>query len=151
MRLSELLSEETITISLSHDDKNGVIEELLDVAMKSGQIKDRAVALKAVLDREALMSTGLERGVAVPHAKTNAVENITMALGVSADGIDFESADGGKSHIFFFLLAPESAAAANVQVLAQIARLTSDVEFTKEMKAAETPAEALKTIKDLEI
>lgn len=151
MRLSELLSEETITISLSHEDKNGIIEELLDVAMKSGQIKDREMAFKAVMDREALMSTGLERGVAVPHAKTGAVSSITMALGLSSRGVDFDSADGGKSHIFFFLLAPESAAAANVQVLAQIARITSDVEFCKKMKEVKTPQDALRTIRDLEI
>jgi len=150
MRLSALLSEETITISLSHKDKQGIIEELLDLAMKTGQINDRAVALKAVIDRENLMSTGLEKGVAVPHAKSKAAEDLAMALGISKEGIDFRSADGEPSHLFFFLLAPEAAAGPNVQVLAQIARLTSDPNFRKALKEARSPREALDIIEDVE-
>ena len=150
MRLSDLLNEDTITISLSHKDKQGVIEELLDFAMKGGKIKDRAVALKAVMDRENLMSTGLERGVAVPHAKSNVTEDLTMALGISEEGIDFQSADGKPSHLFFFLLAPEAAAGPNVRVLAQIARLTSDPDFCKALKEASLPREVLGIIKAAE-
>lgn len=150
MRLSNLLSVDTVTIFEGHRDKQGVIEELLDLAMKTGKIKDRAGALKSVLDREALMSTGLERGVAVPHAKSKAAEDLAMALGVSREGIDFESADGKPSHLFFFLLAPEAAAGPNVQVLAQIARLTKDPGFCKALREAASPEAALKVIKDAE-
>ena len=150
MRLSELLNEDTITISLSNKDKQGVIEELLDLAFKSGKIKDRSVALKAITDREALMSTGLERGVAVPHAKSKAVDDLTMALGVSSEGIDFQSADGKPSHLFFLLLAPEAAAGPNVKVLAQIARLTSDLSFCEDLKKASSSQEILDIIKDAE-
>lgn len=150
MRLSDLLVEETITISLAHQDKRGIIEVLLDLAMKTGRIQDREVALKAVLDREELMSTGLERGVAVPHAKTKAAEDLVMALGISKEGIDFDSADGNPSHLFFFLLAPETAAGPNVKVLAQIARLTSDDDFCQSLKSAASPGEVLDVIKDAE-
>jgi len=150
MRLSDLLSEETIVVSLSHKDKQGVIEELLNLAMKTGKVQDRAVALKAVLDREQLMSTGLERGVAVPHAKTKSAMDLAMALGISKEGLDFQSADGKPSHLFFFLLAPETAAGPNVKVLAQIARLTSDPSFCKSLREAASPKEALEIIKDAE-
>ena len=150
MKLSDLLTEETITISLIHKDKQGIIEELLDLAMKTGKIKDRATALKAVMDRENLMSTGLEKGIAVPHAKTKAVDDLAMSLGISADGIDFQSADGKPSHLFFFLLAPETAAGPNVQVLAQIARLTSDQSFCEALKSASSPSEVLQIIRDAE-
>ena len=150
MRLSDLLMEDTITISLGCRDKQGVIEELLDLTMKTGKVKDRAVALKAVLDRENLMSTGLERGVAVPHAKTKAAEDLVMALGVCKEGIDFDSADGKPSHLFFFLLAPEAAAGPNVKVLAQIARLTSDGDFCQGLSQATTPREVLDIISDAE-
>lgn len=150
MRLSSLLTEETITTSLGHRDKQGIIEELLDLAIKTGKVKDRAAALKAVLDREDLMSTGLERGVAVPHAKTKTAEDLVMALGVSGSGIDFQSADGKPSHLFFFLLAPESAAGPNVKVLAQIARLTSDPMFCDSMKTAKSPKDVLDIMKDAE-
>lgn len=150
MRLSGLLTEETITVSLSHTEKRGVIEELLDLAMKTGKISDRSAALQAVLDREELMSTGLERGVAVPHAKTKTADDLVMALGISGGGLDFDSADGKPSHLFFFLLAPEAAAGPNVKVLAQIARLTSDADFCESLKKAETAAEVLDIIKDAE-
>lgn len=150
MKLSGLLSEETITVQLTHTDKQGIIEELLDLAMKTGKIQDRAAALKAVLDREALMSTGLEKGVAVPHAKTPVAEDLVMALGISKEGLDFQSADGKASHLFFFLLAPETAAGPNVKVLAQIARLTSDAGFCEELKTSESPEHVLETIRSAE-
>ena len=150
MRLSGLLNEETIIISLSDKDKQGVIEELLDLAMRTGKITDRATALKAVMDREQLMSTGLEKGVAVPHAKSSAASELTMSLGISKEGIDFQSADGKLSHLFFFILAPEAAAGPNVQVLAQIARLTSDPEFCQALKSASSPSEVLEIIRDAE-
>ncbi len=150
MLLSSLLTAETITVSLKRTDKEGVIKELLDLAMKTGNIKNRSVALQSVLDREKLMSTGLEKGIAVPHAKSKAASDITMALGISREGIDFQSADGKPSNLFFFLLAPESAAGPNVKVLAQIARLTSSSDFFKALMDARTPEEALGVIKDAE-
>ena len=150
MRLSELLSERTIKIELNYKDKERVIEELLDLTMKAGKINNRGIALQAVLEREKLMSTGLERGVAIPHAKSSAADDLTMALGISKDGVDFQSADGKPSYLFFFLLAPEAAAGPNVKVLAQIARLTSDPGFCKDLRAAETPDEVLNIIKEAE-
>lgn len=150
MRLFDLLNEDTITISLSNKDKQGVIEELLALALKTGKITDRSMALKAILDRENLMSTGLERGVAVPHAKSKAVDELTMALGISSEGIDFQSADGKPSHLFFLLLAPESAAGPNVKVLAQIARLTNDPSLCEALKKASSSQEVMEIIKDAE-
>ncbi len=151
MRLSDLLNKETITISLSHQDKQGVIEELLDLALKTGKISDRSVALKAIIERENLMSTGLERGVAVPHAKSKAVNDLTMALGISKEGIDFQSADGKPSHLFFLLLAPETAAGPNIKILAQIARLTSSPNFCEALKKASSSQEVLETIQGEEL
>ncbi len=150
MRISSLLSEETITISMGHRDKQGIIEELLDLAMNTGKITDRPMALKAVMDREDLMSTGLERGIAVPHAKSPAASDLSMSLGISSEGIDFQSADGKPSHLFFFLLAPEAAAGPNVQVLAQIARLTNDPAFCHALKGASSTREVLEIIQDAE-
>lgn len=150
MRISDLLNQENIAVLLQNQNKRGIIEELLDLAMKSGHIKDRAVALEAILKREELMSTGLEKGVAVPHAKSNVATELTMALGISKQGIDFESADGEPAHLFFFLLAPESAAGPNIQALAQIARLTSQDSLRMALKNVETADEVLEIIKKFE-
>ena len=151
MRLMDLLTEEMITISLSHSDKQGIIEELLELASKSGKIKDKETALKAVMDREALMSTGLEKGIAVPHAKSQAAEDLAVSLGISKTGIDFDAADGQPSHLFFFLLAPEAAAGPNIKMLAQIARLTSDPGFCASLKVASSPGEVMELIRKAEM
>jgi PTS system fructose-specific IIC component len=150
MRLSDLLTAETIAVALGQHDKKGVIEELLDLIMKTGRVSHRGKALNAVLEREALMSTGLEQGVAVPHARTPAASDLALALGISKQGIDFEAADGKPSHLFFFLLAPESAAGPNVQLLGQIARLTGDADFCLMLRNAASAQEALKIINDAE-
>ncbi len=150
MQLSNLLNENTITISLSRKDKQGVIEELLDLAIMTGKINNRSVALKAIIDRETLMSTGLEKGVAVPHAKSKAAEDLTMVLGISKEGIDFQSADGKPSHLFFLLLTPESAAGPNIKVLAQIAHLTSNPNLCESLKKSSSSQEAMEIIKNAE-
>lgn len=150
MRISELLNDQLISVSLHTADKQGVIEKLVDLAVASGKITDRDSVLQAILEREKLMSTGLERGVAVPHAKTSAVSGLVLSLAVSREGIDFQSADGKPSHLFFLLLAPVAAAAPNIQALAQIARLTANSEFCKSIKSASSPQEALDIIRQAE-
>lgn len=150
MRISELLSNETISITLKNTDKQGLIEELLDLAMKTGKIKDRKKVLKALLDREDLGSTGLENGLAIPHARTNAVNGVTLALGISKEGIDFQSADNRLSHLFFLLLASEDNTSVNVQVLALIARMNLRPNFRSEMLEVNSPEEALDIIRKTE-
>jgi len=151
MRISELLREETITTTLQNTEKKAIIEELMALAEKTGNVKDHEQALQAVMEREEMMSTGLERGVAIPHAKTNSVENLTLALGISREGVDFESADGKPSHLFFLLMAPEAAAGPNIKVLAQIARLASDPAFTETLRQAAGPADVLNAIRSMEM
>ncbi|MDD5766522.1 MAG: PTS sugar transporter subunit IIA [Candidatus Marinimicrobia bacterium] len=150
MRISNLLSAETIVLSLKHSDKEGIVEELLDLAMKTGKVKDRKKALKDLLDREDLGSTGLENGLAIPHARTNSVNGIALALGISKEGIDFQSADGKPSHLFFLLLAAENETSVSVQVLALIARMNLSAQFRSKMISAESPESALEIIRSME-
>lgn len=150
MKLSDLLTEDAISISLGQSDKESVIDTLIDLAASTGKLDDQAAVKTAVMEREKLMSTGLEKGVAVPHAKTGAVSGLVVALGISKEGIDFQSADGNPSHLFFLLLAPTTAAAPNIQALAQIARLTGNSSFCELLKKAESPEEALDIIKRAE-
>jgi len=150
MRIFDLLNEQLISVSLDKADKQGVIEKLVDLAVTSGKLTDRDAVLQAILDREKLMSTGLEHGVAVPHAKTSAVSGLVLALAISREGIDFQSADGNLSHLFFLLLAPVAAAAPNIQALAQIARLTGNSEFCESIKSATSAQDALEIIRRAE-
>jgi fructose-specific phosphotransferase system IIA component len=150
MRISDLLNEQLISVSLGQTDKQGVIEKLVDLAMASGKISDKGIVLQSILEREKLMSTGLERGVAVPHAKTSAVSGLVMSLAISKEGIDFQSVDGKPSHLFFLLLAPTAAAALNIKALAQIARLTGNAKFCEAIKSAPSPQSVLELIRQAE-
>ncbi|HDQ45253.1 MAG TPA: PTS sugar transporter subunit IIA [bacterium] len=150
MRISDLLNDAMITVSFEDTTKENVIRTLIDLASGSGRIQDKETALKAVMERERLMSTGLEKGVAVPHAKTGTVKDLVLTLGISREGVDFASADGKPSHLFFLLLAPVAAAAPNIQALAQIARLTGNPEFCEMLKKAQSPKEALEIIRKAE-
>lgn len=150
MRLTQLLTEEAIEVSLKQTQKKSVIEELLVLAIKGGKINDRMKAFEDIMKREEMMSTGLENGIAVPHAKTKAADDLTLSLGISKEGIDFDAADGKPSHLFFMLLAPEDAAGPNVKVLAEIARLTKDKKFCKKLINASSSKEVLELIDEAE-
>ncbi len=151
MRLSDLLTETSISVDLKSQTKQDIIQELLELADTTGNVNNKDGALQDVLKREELMSTGLEKGIAVPHAKSSAIGKMTMALGISKAGVDFNSADGKPSHLFFMLLAPEAAAGPNVQALGQIARLTAQTSFCEDLTQAGSSSDLLEMIKKLEM
>ena len=151
MRLSDLLTETSISVDLKSQAKEDIIRELLELAVTTGNVKDKKATLQDVMKREELMSTGLEKGIAVPHAKSSAISKMTMALGISKEGVDFNSADGKPSHLFFMLLAPEAAAGPNVQALGQIARLTAQTTFCEDLTQASSASDLLDMIKKLEM
>ncbi|HPC35063.1 MAG TPA: PTS sugar transporter subunit IIA [Candidatus Marinimicrobia bacterium] len=150
MKLSNLIKREAIIVPIQNTEKQLVIEELLDAAVATGQVLDRTKALQALLDRESLGSTGLEKGLAIPHARTNAVDGLVIALGVAPDGIDFQAADGGLSYLFFLLLASDALTSTYVQALALIARLNQQDDFRREMVNATTPQEIIAIIRKAE-
>jgi mannitol/fructose-specific phosphotransferase system IIA component (Ntr-type) len=150
MRLSTLLKHEAIIVPLQNTEKTAVIEELLEAAGQTGHLIDREKALQALMEREKLGSTGLEKGLAIPHARTSAVDGIVMALGIAPDGIDFQSVDGEPSKIFFLLLASEAVTNSYVQVLALIARLNLQAGFRRKMQEATSPDEVIEIIRQAE-
>jgi mannitol/fructose-specific phosphotransferase system IIA component (Ntr-type) len=150
MRLSTLLKREAIIVPLENFEKSSLIEELLDAAARTGQVIDRDKALQALLEREKLGSTGLEKGLAIPHARTNAVDGIVMAVGVAPDGVDFQSADGEPTRLFFLLLASEAVTSSYVQVLALIARLNLQSGFRRKMQEATSPDEIIEIVRQAE-
>jgi len=150
MKLSTLLRREAIIVPIQNTEKQLVLEELLDAAVATGQILDRAKAFQALLNRESLGSTGLEKGLAIPHARSNAADGIVMALGIAPEGIDFQAADGHPTHLFFLLLASDALTGTYVQVLALIARLNQQADFRQNILTATTPDEILAVIRKAE-
>ncbi|HMP74822.1 MAG TPA: PTS sugar transporter subunit IIA [Kiritimatiellia bacterium] len=133
MNPKRVLSKETVILNLRATTKEALIEELVDVLAQAGRIKDRKAALKAVLERERKMSTGLQNGIAIPHGKTDTVESLVAALGIAKTGIDFDSLDGQPCHIFLMTLSPASRTGPHIQFLADISRTLHDAAIRQQV------------------
>jgi len=102
---------------------------LVQILKDTGEIDDFDKVLLAINKREEMGSTGLEFGIAVPHARTDSVKNLTIALGISSEGTEFNALDGKPSHLFFLLLAPPDKSAQHIEALAEIAKLARSRSF----------------------
>lgn len=122
MSFVELLQESLIKVDLKGTDKFQAIEELLDLMVTNGVLSNKKQALKDCVDRENYLSTGLEKGLAVPHAKTRATNDLILAMGVSASGIEFDSLDGKPAHYIFLLLSPVNTSGPHIKVLSEITK-----------------------------
>ena len=118
MKLSELLTADVITASLKSSNKKNIIYDLLDLLYKNGFVKNREQALEDILAREKHLSTGMENGLAVPHAKSDSVEKLVVAFGLHPDGIEFESLDGKPAHYIFLVMSPRDTSGPHIQALA---------------------------------
>jgi mannitol/fructose-specific phosphotransferase system IIA component (Ntr-type) len=105
-----LINAHTIISNLKGKTKESVLNELLDVLSAQGKLLDRAAVLKDLLDREQTMSTAIPNGIAIPHAKTNAVRELTVAIGIKKSGVDFDSPLEDKTRIIILALAPSDKA-----------------------------------------
>ena len=146
MNLKKVLSAATITLSLKSTTKEGVMEELVDLLMAAGKIrdlKDRKEALKAILDRESKMSTGMQNGIAIPHGKTDRVDSLVAAIGIKKEGVDFQALDGQPSRLFVMTLSPDTRTGPHIQFLAEISRQLSDAAIRERVLKAATAEEVL--------
>ena len=121
--LSGYLKLNLLEPHLRATDKKGVIEELLGMLQRSGLVEDVAMARQAVLEREKGMSTGMERGIAIPHAKTDAVSTLVCAVGLKPEGIDFGAFDGKPSTIFVLTLSPNKVGTPHVQFMSTVSQI----------------------------
>jgi len=147
MALVDMVVEKIIKTPLESKDKPDVLRELVQILKDAGEIDDFDTVLKDVQDREGNMSTGLEKGIAVPHAKTDSVSSLKLAMGIAPEGIDFDSMDREPSKLFFLLLAPPSKAGLHVEALAEIAKLAQSTSFCKALARAESAQEVAALMK----
>ncbi|MDZ8118643.1 PTS sugar transporter subunit IIA [Pontiella agarivorans] len=141
MNLKKVLSPETVWVDLKGDSKAGVIEEMVDRLVAAGKVDERDAVLNAVIEREAKMSTGMQNGVAIPHGKTDSVNELVAAVGVHKQGVDFDSMDGMPSHIFIMTLSPEKRTGPHIQFLAEVSRAISQPEEREKLLQAKTHGE----------
>lgn len=140
MKFSEFVSVEAIRADLKADDKESVIRELVSGLVESSQINsgEQESILKAIMKREELGSTGIGRGVAVPHTKHPSVNKLVGTVGVSGEGVDFDSLDGEKVQLFFLLISPPDRPGDHLRALENISRQLRDDTFCRFLKNAKT-------------
>jgi len=138
--IGEFLRPELIKIPLDATTKDEVLRELTALLESRGLVNDLERAVTALCERERTMSTAMDRGVAIPHARTDAVDRLVCAVGVKKEGIDFESLDGKPSRIFILLLSPSTKPAPQLQVMAMIAR-SLEAAGPERLAEAQTPEE----------
>jgi fructose-specific phosphotransferase system IIA component len=143
MNLRKTLSKETILLDLKSSTKDRIIEEMIDFLTASGKIREKKDALKAVIDRERKMSTGMQNGIAIPHGKTDKVDTLIAAIAVKKDGADFGSLDGQPSKIFVMTLSPDTRTGPHIQFLAEISRQLNDNAVREKILNAAKPEDVL--------
>jgi fructose-specific phosphotransferase system IIA component len=150
MRLSDHIRPEFVKIGLEGSGKSEIIEELVEVLAESAKTCDADTIYEAVMKREREGSTGLEMGVALPHAKCDAVEALSVVIGISKEGVDFDSQDGKPSHLFFLMLAPTSESGPHVQAIAKIIKMIKIDSFRSKLLKASTPEEVIDIVRRTE-
>jgi fructose-specific phosphotransferase system IIA component len=143
MNLKKILTKDSILPELKADTKRGVIEEMAAFMVSAGQFTNRAAVVQALLAREEKMSTGMQHGIAIPHGKTDAVEQLVAAVAIHRAGVDFAAMDGKPSHIFIITLSPENRAGPHIQFLAEISKVLSRPELREKLLKAATTDEIL--------
>ncbi|MDD3642346.1 MAG: PTS sugar transporter subunit IIA [Candidatus Krumholzibacteria bacterium] len=150
MKLTDAIGPENVKLDMEATDKREAIEELIELMAESCERCDADTILEAVLARERDGSTGLEKGVAIPHAKCDAVARLRIVVGVSHDGVDFESLDGKPSHLFFLLVAPTGESGPHVQAIAKIVKMIKLDRFRERLIKAKRPEDVIETIERVE-
>jgi nitrogen PTS system EIIA component len=141
MKFSDFINVSSIKADVAAEDKPAVIRELVESLASAGAINKADVQgiVAAIMKREELGSTGIGRGVAVPHTKHASVERLVGTVGISVEGVDFNSLDGDKVHLLFLLVSPPDRPGDHLRALENISRQLRDDTFCRFLKQARTP------------
>lgn len=150
MKLRDILSEDRIKIPLEGTAKEKIIEEMVDLITESNRSSDRSKILNAVLEREAVMSTGVGDEVAIPHAKTDGLEDIVAALGITREPVDFQSVDDKPVRLVWLLVGPQDKTGPHLKALSRISRLMHKKPFREHLLNTKSPQEIIQAISEEE-
>jgi fructose PTS system EIIBC or EIIC component len=143
MNIKTVITTDMIDLHLKGSTKKEIINELLDMLVRGGKVNDRETALAAVMDREEKMSTGMKHGIAIPHGKCAATEDLVACIGISEKAVDFDSLDKQPCRIFIMTLSPVEKTGPHLQFLAEISLLFKSSEKREEILNAKTSEEVL--------
>lgn len=141
MNIYEILSIDTILPNAEASSKESLLKMMLEILNSTGKVKDQAGAFKEIFDRERIMSTGVGKGIALPHAKTSAVDNSIGALITLSHPIDFNALDGNPVNIVFMLLGTEDNVGKHLKLLSKISRMMNNDDFRMQILHSKTSSE----------
>ncbi|MDD3001330.1 MAG: PTS sugar transporter subunit IIA [Candidatus Riflebacteria bacterium] len=146
MELSEFISPKLTKLELTSTTKLDAIKELVDMLDVAGYLTDADAFLKAVLEREKVGSTGIGKGIAIPHSRTATVRDVVVAVGRSAAGIEFDALDNRPVNLVFLIAAPIESGGLYLKALARLSRLLRYQEFRNRLMEANSVEEITKII-----
>ncbi|MDR1971676.1 MAG: PTS sugar transporter subunit IIA [Treponema sp.] len=129
MFLHEVFPARCIKVDLEAEDKEEAFEEMVDHFCQVTRNNAREEILEALREREAKMSTGIHKGIAVPHGKTNVVDEVFGILGISRKGVDYDALDGEPVYLLFMILAPQKDSEKHLRLLKRLAELLENPQF----------------------
>ena len=151
-RLLEYMSEDRIIIDLKSREKEEVFEEMAPLFVADNVIDADELDefIEGLKEREKLTATGMQDGIAVPHAKSPSVHKIALELGISKEGVNFESMDGQPSKYIFMIAAPKGTKEEHLDLLAMISELSYSEEVLEKLSQAQTKSEVLEILENFE-
>lgn len=147
MKLSDLLHKDFVISELKGTVKEDIINELINLFENDKRVIDIKKVRDAVLDREKIMSTGVGKGFAIPHGKTNAVNEILAAFGKTEKPIDYQALDNQPVHLVFLLVGKDNMVSTHIKLLSRISRMMNKDEFRDKLKSAKTSEEIVELFK----
>ncbi|NLM18357.1 MAG: PTS sugar transporter subunit IIA [Candidatus Riflebacteria bacterium] len=144
--ISQLLQKGFIDLDLNAGDKASAVDKISCMLSSSGKISDHDHFVSAVMEREKIGSTAIGAGIAIPHARANTVNEVSVAFARSNEGIDFNSVDGDPVNLIFLLAAPVESGSLYLKLLARISRLLRYQDLVEDLKKATTKEEVIQII-----
>ncbi len=147
MKVLDLLNKDSIVADLQGQTKEEVINELINLFKNDSRVIELEKVRDAVLEREKIMSTGVGKGFAIPHGKTNAVNDILAAFGKTTRPIEYDSLDGHPVYLVFLLVGKDNLVSKHIKLLSRISRMMNKDEFREKLIKAKTSDEILEIFK----
>jgi len=148
MKIMEILVKDAVILDLGVRTKNEVLAEMAAALAKVEPQIDADRLLEVLLEREALQSTGIGEGVAIPHGKMVGLDRLVASFARSSDGVDFDSIDGQPTHHFFLLVVPEHSGGRYLKALARISRFFRDPAFRESLAEGEVVEDVIRAIEE---
>ena len=150
MKLNDILIREACIVDMKARTKKEALRELSEVLAGSVKGLDAAGLLDMLLEREKLGTTAMGDGIAIPHARIEALDRLLASFGRSRQGVDFDSVDGKPTHLFFLLVAPGREGSAHLLTLARLSRLLSSPEFRSKLLDVESNDDLFRVLEEEE-